>query len=606
MIARSRGYTLNNLGSSDNSEEDAENTELYFKTYEEMQKAIPFEEALKNTELIADMVEDMSLIAKDEPWHYPEFPIENGKSPEEFFAQKVMEGVNERYPVNTMSEEERASLYARAKEEIDVICGMNAASYMLIDADFTVAAKGMGCKMGPGRGSACGSVAAYALHITDVEPIRYELFFERFMNKERISMPDIDSDFQDTKRYMALDYVIKKYGADHVARIITFGQVAARMAVRDTAAVLGIDPAVADKVAKLIPQEPKMTIDKALNENRDLAELYNENATVKKLIDLSKKIEGVIRQTGSHAAGLIISDKPLTNYGALYKEEGSDIPVFCYDMKSVEYLHLIKFDFLGLKTISVIDDTINMIRQDTGRNFSEDDIPLDDKEVYSYIATGDTAAVFQLESPGMQDFMRQLKPTNIEDLILGVSVYRPGPMDSIPDIVAGKQNPAGIEYAPDTKDFLSPILDITYGQMVYQEQILSICRNLAGYTFGRADLIRRAMSKKKTDVMEYERYIFIYGEVVCPDCGGTGLINGEKCINCNGQGRTPAHKKCPWCNGEDSSCSHCHGTGEVDTIGELTVQGCRNNGISVKSANDLYDRIYAFAKYAFNKSATRS
>lgn len=413
---------------------------------------------------------------------------------------------------------------------------------------------------------------------------------------------DIDSDFQDTKREEIIKYVVNKYGADKVARIRTLGKMKARLAIRDTGAVFEIDTILVDKVAKLIPEEPKMTLDKALKASIELKELYDTNKDVKFLIDTSKTIEGAVRQMGSHAAGLIISDAPLTDYGALIKDGESEIPIFCYDMAAVEYLKLIKFDFLGLKTLSVEADTLEFIKKDEGIEIDLDNIPLDDKKVWNYISSGQTEGVFQLESAGMQDFMKKLKPTCFEDLILGVSVYRPGPMDSIPDIIKGKEDPKSVSYPKDAEKILGNVLDVTYGNLVYQEQVMALVRDMAGYSFGRSDLIRRAMSKKKSDVMDYERFIFTYGEVVCPDCGGTGTVHGEKCIRCNGKGRAPAKNICPFCRQNDENCPHCKGTGFLETEGEYTVKGCVNNGISEKTATEIYDKMIIFSAYAFNKS----
>lgn len=414
---------------------------------------------------------------------------------------------------------------------------------------------------------------------------------------------DIDTDYMDTRRDEVIEYVLNKYGADKVASIRTYGTVAARMAIRDCGAVFaGYDAAFVDKVAKLIPQEPKMTLAKALKESPELADLYEKDESCKFLVDKAMMIEGLVRHTGVHAAGILIGDKPLTEYGALVEEEDSPIPVFCTDMKGVDHLKLLKMDFLGLRTLTVIDETIRLVKRDFGVDIDIDNLKFDDENIFKYISSGETDCVFQLESGGMQKFMMDLKPSNIEDLILGISVYRPGPMDSIPVLVNGKHHPEQVTYPADAEAILRPILDVTYSQMVYQEQVMQIVRDLAGYTFGRSDLIRRAMAKKKADVMEAERFVFTYGEVKCPDCGGTGKIGDHKCKRCDGAGAVARKKICPWCNGSDTKCNHCHGSGYIETDGEETVKGCVRNGISVETATELYDKMIIFSAYAFNKS----
>lgn len=353
------------------------------------------------------------------------------------------------------------------------------------------------------------------------------------------------------------------------------------MAIRDCGAVLEIEPSLIDRIAKAIPSAPGMTIDKALVENPQLAEEYKSNSTVKKLIDTAKSIEGIIRQTGSHAAGIIISDKPLYEYGALMEEEDSDIPVFLADMKAVEYLKLLKMDYLGLKTLTVEDDCCKLIKNDLGIDIKIEDIPKDDKKVYEFISTGNTTGCFQLENGGMQSFMRQLQPECLEDLIIGISMYRPGPLDKIPQLIDNKRDTRKIRYPLDAEKFLKPILDVTYGIIVYQEQCMEIVKSLAGYDFGRADLIRRAMAKKKTALMEYERQIFVYGAASCPNCNGKGTIdNGEKCPTCEGHGEIVAQ----------------------NTEENILIKGCIRNNITPKTANKIYDDMVEFAKYAFNKS----
>lgn len=598
MIARERGKTI----AQHKDEGKFLPPELYLKSEDEMEELfrhVP--DAIENTVKIAQMCEDIDLEGKK--WHFPEFDLPAGHTADSYMEKLVWDKLSEKYPVNAMSPKEVQDLKDRIQLEIDTISKMNTSAYMLIDSDFIVWAKNKDIQVGPGRGSACGSVVAYLLGITDVEPIRYNLYFERFMNPERVSMPDIDTDFQDDRRMEVIDYVVQKYGADKVAQILTFGTIGARMAIRDVGAVFEIDPKLVDRIAKAIPAQPGITINKAMEANPKLKEEYEQNPVVKNLIDKSKMIEGLVRQTGVHAAGVIISDAPLTEYGALMEVENSDIPVFLGDMKAVEYLKLLKMDFLGLRTLTVIKDTIDMIYKDTGKLIDIDLLDYNDPEVFKYISKGETHGVFQLEQAGMQKFMKELQPSNLEDVILGISVYRPGPMDSIPTLLEGKKNPASIKYPDDAKHLLAPILDVTYGVMVYQEQVMRIVRDLAGYSFGRSDLVRRAMAKKKPEVMEAERYIFIYGEVKCPECGGTGKqANGDNCILCKGAGAVASKIKCPWCGGADENCSHCHGTGIIESDGEVTVEGCLRRGISKETANYLFDKMIDFAAYAFNKS----
>lgn len=598
MIARERGETI----AQRKDEGKFLPPELYLKSEDEMEELfrhVP--DAIENTVKIAQMCEDIDLEGKK--WHFPEFALPAGHTADSYMEKLVWDKLPEKYPVNAMSPKEVQDLKNRIQLEIDTISKMNTSAYMLIVSDFIMWAKNKGIQVGPGRGSACGSVVAYLLGITDVEPIRYNLYFERFMNPERVSMPDIDTDFQDDRRMEVIDYVVQKYGADKVAQILTFGTIGARMAVRDVGAVFEIDPKLVDRIAKAIPAQPGITIDKAMEANPKLKEEYEQNPVVKNLIDKSKMIEGLVRQTGVHAAGVIISDAPLTEYGALMEVEDSDIPVFLGDMKAVEYKKLLKMDFLGLRTLTVIKDCIDMIYRDTGKWIDIDNITFDDPEVFKYISTGETEGVFQLEQAGMQKFMKELRPSNIEDLILGISVYRPGPMDNIPVLIEGKQNPDKIQYPADAEHLLAPILDVTYGIMVYQEQVMQVVRDLAGYSFGRSDLVRRAMAKKNHEIMEAERNVFIYGEVKCPECQGTGKQpNGDNCVLCRGKGAVACRTACPWCKGDNANCNHCHGTGIIESRGEVTVEGCVRRGISEKTANALFDEMIVFSSYAFNKS----
>lgn len=570
-------------------------SELYLKNKEEMDelfKEVP--EALLNTKRIVDKVERISF--KGTYWHYPKIDIPEGYNSDTYLKKIVFEKFEEKYPVNTLSVEEKTSLTDRLNMELEVMSQLNASDYMLIDADFVSAARKM-MRVGPGRGSACGSKVAELLEITSVDPMKYGLFFERFMNPKRVSMPDIDTDFAYDSRQKAIDYVVKKYGKDKVAQILTVGTIGARMAIRDVGAVLEIEPTLVDKVAKLIPMAPKVTIDLALSKTKinkegkeeqnslyspELFEMYNSNSECKKLIDNAKLIEGLVRQTGTHAAGVIISDVPLEEMGALKEQEGSEISVFTFNMANVEYLKLIKFDFLGLRTLTVEEDAIQMIKKNKGIDVDIDseDI-IEDKEIYKFISSGKTDGVFQLESAGMQSFMRELSPKNIEDIIIGIAMYRPGPLDKIPTLIKNKMDISNIEYPPTASKFLKPILDVTYGITVYQEEAMQIVRDLAGYDFGRSDILRRAMSKKKHEVMAYERNIFIYGAAVCPHCNGTGREeNGDECSVCKGHSEIVAK----------------------DTEERIIIPGCIRNGISIEDANTIFDDLIEFANYAFNKS----
>lgn len=577
LIARDGGKTLR-----DRKEQNKiYPSEMYLKSKEEMDllfSDIP--SALENTKKIADEVEWVSF--KGAYWHYPKIDIPEGYNSDTYLRKITFDAFEEKYPINVVEEELRKELIERLDLELSVMSQMDASDYMLIDADFTSAARKM-MPVGPGRGSACGSKVAELIGITQIDPLKYDLFFERFMNPKRVSMPDIDSDFSDKLRYLIINYVVEKYGKDKVAQILTLGTIGPRLAIRDTGAVLEIDPKTIDKVAKLIPQEPKITIDKALNApGSELMLLYQSDPEVKELIDTAKTIEGVIRQTGTHAAGIIISDVPLVEIGALMEQEGTDIPVFMFNMAAVEYLKLIKFDFLGLKTLTVMDDTVKLVKKNKGIDIDLDDPAiLMDKEVYKFIATGKTDGAFQLESPGMQSFMQDLNPQSIEDIIIGISMYRPGPFEKIPTLIANKKDLSKITYYETAKMFLKPILDVTYGVTVYQEQAMQIVRDLAGYDFGRSDILRRAMSKKKDSVMAYERNIFVYGAATCPHCKGKGKEhNGDKCKMCDGKGEIAAK----------------------DTEENIIIPGCIRNGITEEDANAIYDELIDFAAYGFNKS----
>ena len=420
---------------------------------------------------------------------------------------------------------------------------MGYVDYFLIVWDFIKYAKDHGIAVGPGRGSAAGSIVSYCLGITTIDPIRYQLLFERFLNPERVSMPDIDVDFCFERRQEVIDYVVRKYGKDRVVQIVTFGTLAARGVIRDVGRVMDLPYAFVDSIAKMIPQELNITIDKALKENPELRRTYETDEQVKTLIDMGKRLEGLPRHSSMHAAGVVISQKSVDEYVPLSRAADGTITTQ-FTMTTLEELGLLKMDFLGLRTLTVIQNAVNMARRKQP-DLDVEKIDYDDQKVMDYIGTGKTDGIFQLESAGMKSFMKELKPHSLEDIIAGISLYRPGPMDFIPQYIKGKNDASSITYdCPQLK----PILEPTYGCIVYQEQVMQIVRDLAGYTLGRSDLLRRAMSKKKGDVMQKERQIFVYGD---PD---------------------------------------------------TNVPGCIKNGIDEKTANKIYDEMIDFAKYAFNKS----
>jgi len=405
----------------------------------------------------------------------------------------------------------------RAEYEMSVIQKMGYVDYFLIVWDFIHYAKSNNIPVGPGRGSGAGSIIAYAIEITDIDPIKYNLLFERFLNPERISMPDFDVDFCYERRSKVLEYVAEKYGADHVSQIITFGTMSARMVIRDVARVLDFPYAEADKLAKMIPNELHITIKKAMEQNRELKELYEDDENIRKLLNIAMGLEGLPRQASTHACGVVITKEPVVNYVPLYVREGTISTQ--YIMTTLEELGLLKMDFLGLRTLTVIDDAIKLVKEnrDIDVEFDKD---MNDPKVYKLWSEGNSSGIFQFESQGMTNFMKELKPDGLEDIIAGVSLYRPGPMDQIPRYIKNKLHPDHIEY---THPALEPILNVTYGCMVYQEQVMQIVRSLAGYSLGRADLVRRAMGKKKLDVMAKEREYFIHGQV---DEAGNIIIPG--------------------------------------------------------------------------------
>lgn len=514
-----------------------EGGQYYLKSEEEMQKVFPYaREAMDNTHKIAERC-NVEIVFGEQK--VPKFDVPEGYDAFSYLKELCETGLVKRYGDSPPQE-----LQERLSYELSTIKNMGYVDYFLIVWDFIRFAKSQGIAVGPGRGSAAGSIVSYCLEITNIDPIRYQLIFERFLNPERVSMPDIDIDFCYERRQEVIDYVYEKYGKDKVVQIVTFGTMAARMAVRDVGRVLDIPYVQVDNVAKMIPMELGITIEKALKSNPELKQAYESDDVVKNLIDMSMRLEGLPRHTSIHAAGVVIGSKPLDEFVPLSR--GADNVITTqFTMTTIEELGLLKMDFLGLRTLTVIQDAARMIGKKLGHDFSIDTIDYDDAKVYEMIGQGKTEGVFQLESAGMKSFMKELKPTNLEDVIAGISLYRPGPMDFIPKYIKGKQNQDSIQYTcPELEEILAP----TYGCIVYQEQVMQIVRDLAGYTLGRSDLLRRAMSKKKGDVMQKERQNFVYGN---PDEG---------------------------------------------------VPGCIANGIDEKTANKIYDEMIDFAKYAFNKS----
>ncbi|MCD8089263.1 MAG: DNA polymerase III subunit alpha [Clostridiales bacterium] len=506
----------------------------YLKSPEEMYDLFPYaEEACENTNLIA---EKCNVSFEFNKYKLPVFDVPEGKTAYEYLSELAERGVRERYGTVTKKIEERLSY------ELGTIKQMGFVDYFLITWDFIRYAKENGISVGPGRGSAAGSVVSYALKITDIDPFKYNLIFERFLNPERVSMPDIDIDFCYERRQEVIEYVNAKYGADHVAQIITFGTMAARNAIRDVGRALAFPYNDVDKIAKMVPMELHITIKQALEKNQELRHEYENNEDVKNLIDMSMKLEGLPRHASTHAAGIVICDRPIIEYVPLNNNQG--VVTTQYTMTTIEELGLLKMDFLGLRTLTVIQDAFDEIEREYKKGLTVDSVDYGDSRVFDLISSGNTCGVFQLESAGMQSFMKELKPSDLEDIIAGISLYRPGPMDFIPKYIEGKNNKDKITYIHPS---LEPILNTTYGCIVYQEQVMQIVRELAGYSWGRSDLVRRAMSKKKEDVMAKERQNFIYGL------------------------------------GDD-------------------VPGCVKNGIPAEAANKIFDEMIDFAKYAFNKS----
>ncbi|MBQ0083575.1 MAG: DNA polymerase III subunit alpha, partial [Clostridiales bacterium] len=511
--------------------------EFYLKSEQEMAEifsAVP--EAISNTEVIASKCNFAFEFGNIK---LPYFDI-GERDHFEYFREKCYEGLRKNY-----GESPKKEAVERLEYELGVINKMGYVDYYLIVADFVNYAKTHDIPVGPGRGSGAASIAAYCIGITGIDPLRYNLLFERFLNPERVSMPDFDIDFCFVKRQEVIDYVVAKYGTERVAQIVTFGTMAARAAVRDVGRVMDIPYALCDKVAKLIPQEMKITIASALKKSADLKNMYESDESVKKMIDMAVKLEGMPRNASTHAAGVVISDKALNEYVPLSVND--EAVVTQYTMTALDELGLLKMDFLGLRNITIISDTEKAIRK-TEPDFNIENVPLDDSQTIAMMAQGFTDGVFQFESEGMRSVLRQFVPENIEDLIAILSLYRPGPMDSIPKYIHNRHHPEDVKYA---HPLLEPILKVTYGCIVYQEQVMQICVSLAGYSMGRADIVRRAMSKKKHDVMKKERSAFIYGE--------------------------------------------------KDENGNIICEGAMSRGVPEEVASQIFDEMSAFASYAFNK-----
>lgn len=513
--------------------------EFYVKSYDEMEERFnQYEGALENTIKIAEQCNyDFEFgVTK-----LPLFKIENVNDNASYFKNLCYRGLKKRYRQNITEK-----LKNRLEYELSVIIKMGYVDYFLIVWDFIRYAKENDIPVGPGRGSGAGSLCAYCIGITGIDPMKYNLLFERFLNPERVSMPDFDIDFCVEKRQKVIDYVVKKYGSDHVAQIITFGTMAAKAAIRDTGRALGMPYQNVDVIAKLIPYELNITINKALVISKELKYIYDTDVKSHELIDMAKKLEGMPRHASTHAAGVVITREPASFYVPLQKND--EAIVTQYTMTTLEELGLLKMDFLGLRNLTVIDQCEKEIKR-TNPDFSINHIPIDDKKVFNMFSNGDTQGVFQFESAGMKRVLLQLKPDSIEDIIAVISLYRPGPMESIPRYIKNRHNPKNITYK---HELLKSILDVTYGCIIYQEQVMQICRQLAGYSYGRADLVRRAMAKKKADVMEQERHNFIYGKI-----------------------------------NED---------GSTECVGAM------KNGVSEKVANEIFNEMSSFAAYAFNKS----
>jgi DNA polymerase-3 subunit alpha len=523
---------------SDENRMRYEGGQYFLKSPEEMEALFPYaKEALENTQMIA---ERCHVEIEFGEYKLPKYDVPVGFTALEYLKKLCEEGLIKRYG------NPPAELKERLEYEIETIRGMGFVDYFLIVWDFIKYAKDNQIMVGPGRGSAAGSIVSYCLEITDIDPIKYNLLFERFLNPERLTMPDIDIDFCFERRQEVIDYVVQKYGKDRVVQIVTFGTMAARAVIRDVGRALDLPYSQVDTVAKMIPTEIGINIEKALNSNSELKNLYNSDEEIKYLIDMSLRLEGLPRHTSMHAAGVVISKAPVVEYVPLSRASDESITTQ-FTMTTLEELGLLKMDFLGLRTLTVIQNAVRLVNEklDSTNKIHMDQIDYDDKNIFNLISSGRTDGIFQLESAGMKNFMKELKPKSLEDIIAGISLYRPGPMDFIPKYIKGKNEAKSIIYECPQ---LEPILSPTYGCIVYQEQVMQIVRELAGYSYGRSDLVRRAMSKKKASVMEQERKNFVYGNE------------------------------------------------------EEKIPGCVNNGISAEVADHIFDEMTDFAKYAFNKS----
>ena len=527
---------------SDENRMRMDTDQMYLKSEEEMRAAFPqFEEAIART---GEIAKRCSVEFEFGNYHLPDFPVPDNEPHDHYLHRLCVDGAIARYGSLDALDGE---VGRRLEYEYSMICRMGYVDYFLIVWDFIRYARSQGIPVGPGRGSGAGSICAYALGITGIDPLKYNLIFERFLNPERVSMPDFDVDFCYERRQEVIDYVTRKYGADHVSQIITFGTMAARAVVRDVGRVMGMPYAQVDQISKMIPSDLKMTLKKALEISTELKKLYEGDEQVHQLIDYAMTLEGMPRHASTHAAGVVIGAKPLDEFVPL--QTNDDVITTQFPMTTVEHLGLLKMDFLGLRTLTVINDAQTMVRQDIDPDFDVEKIPVDDKETYAMLGRGDTDGVFQLESAGMRRVLTDLQPENLEDIIAVISLYRPGPMQSIPRFIAGKKDPSSVQY-------LSPILekslDVTYGCMVYQEQVMQIVRDVAGYSLGRSDMVRRAMAKKKQSEMEKEKKVFVEGA--------------------------------------------------VDADGNVVVPGAVRMGTGADVALKIFGEMETFAQYAFNKS----
>ena len=527
---------------SDENRMRMDTDQMYLKSEEEMRVAFPqFEEAIART---GEIAKRCNVEFEFGNYHLPDFPVPDNEPHDHYLHRLCVDGAIARYGSLDALDGE---VGRRLEYEYSMICRMGYVDYFLIVWDFIRYARSRGIPVGPGRGSGAGSICAYALGITGIDPLKYNLIFERFLNPERVSMPDFDVDFCYERRQEVIDYVTRKYGADHVSQIITFGTMAARAVVRDVGRVMGMPYAQVDQISKMIPSDLKMTLKKALEISTELKKLYEGDEQVHQLIDYAMTLEGMPRHASTHAAGVVIGAKPLDEFVPL--QTNDDVITTQFPMTTVEHLGLLKMDFLGLRTLTVINDAQTMVRQDIDPDFDVEKIPVDDKETYAMLGRGDTDGVFQLESAGMRRVLTDLQPENLEDIIAVISLYRPGPMQSIPRFIAGKKDPSSVQY-------LSPILekslDVTYGCMVYQEQVMQIVRDVAGYSLGRSDMVRRAMAKKKQSEMEKEKKVFVEGA--------------------------------------------------VDADGNVVVPGAVRMGTGADVALKIFGEMETFAQYAFNKS----